>query len=59
MKRKIIIGLAVLVLSVIVANFVGATIVVVALIFVGLVFLIWRRRNTRKRPKDIIVRIRR
>lgn len=45
MRRKIIIGLGVLLLIGIVGYFLGAAIVIIALIFLGIGYLIARRRK--------------
>lgn len=59
MRRKIIIGLGVLLLIGIVGYFLGAAIVIIALIFLGIGYLIARRRKGGSKGKDVIVRLRR
>ena len=59
MKRKFVIGLIVLVLLGIAVHSFGGGIIMVALIFLGIGYFISRRRGSKSKGKDIVIRIRR
>ena len=59
MRRKLVIGLGILLFIGIVGYFLGAAIVMVALIFLGIGYFIARRRKGSPKSKDIVVRLRR
>lgn len=59
MRRKLIIGLGLLLFIGIVGYFLGAAIVVTALIFLGIGYFIARRRKGGSKGKDVVVRLRR
>ena len=59
MKRKLIIGLGILLLIGIIGYFLGAAVVVIGLIFLGIGYLIARKRRGGPKQKDIVIRLRR